>query len=98
MVTPEIIYLLRCQFLHSGNERIEERIGNNFIFELTITGNSMFGMSRESFELDDLTKRIRINIKDLCEKICMAATDYYEDKEDKSVFDKYSISPINYQI
>lgn len=97
--TAKMCYDLRCSFLHSGNDDIDEygeTENQNFYFvynfELCINGTD--SIQERWSELDKVNNKtikhllVRIEIVDLCKNICRAAESYYQKKGAKYFEDK----------
>lgn len=106
--TGEMCYSLRCSFLHDGNSNIKNW-GNkedadfyySYEFELAIGGADSFGLSwaHQSSNESKITKTktVRVNIDKLCESICLAAENYYREK-DPILFNDHKINFIDFNL
>lgn len=101
--TGEMCYSLRCSFLHDGNSDIknwgnkeDEDFYYSYEFELAIGGADSFGLSWTNPSSKIMkTKTVRVNIDKLCESICLAAENYYREK-DPSLFKDHKINFIDF--
>ena len=100
--TGKMCYSLRCSFLHDGNSDIKDwgdlEDANNYYsyeFELAVGGADSFGLSWINQNSNNRkimkTKILRVNIDKLCESICLAAENYYREKE-SILFKNHKIS------
>lgn len=82
---------MRCQFLHEGNSNIEpygitsveKGVKVKYVFELSINGGEGYGkITEESNEYIKMIRyMVRINVEELCEKICKAAEEFCQERE-----------------
>lgn len=89
--TGEMCYSLRCQFLHEGNSNIrpygresgENGVKVEYVFELSINGGEAYGkITEESNEYIEMIRyMVRINVEELCERICKGAEDFCQDRK-----------------
>ncbi|MGD7048587.1 hypothetical protein FZC83_07190 [Rossellomorea marisflavi] len=104
--TGEMCYSLRCSFLHDGNSNIknwDNKEDTDFFysyeFELAIGGANSFGLSWATQSNNDSkimkTKTVRVNIYTLCKSICVAADNYYREK-DPILFKDHNIILIDF--
>ena len=104
--TGEMCYSLRCAFLHDGNSNIKEWGDKedadfyfSYEFELAVGGADYFGLSWVNQANNDSkimkTKIVRVNIDKLCKSICLAAENYYREK-DPILFNSHKISYIDF--
>jgi hypothetical protein len=94
----EIIYSLRCCFLHQETPNIEkDRIRDPQCkvtrFTLIITGAINGGSSSVSSNpfIESEKRTLEINIVNLCCKLCLVAKSYYEDNKEKFDFFDYDL-------
>lgn len=89
-------YSLRCRYLHEGNTNIK-----NKKFELCITSTDDNGIyvSKHGVitQLDGRIREysIRLDVRDLCNKICIAALHYYNANKDKGCFTDHIVKIID---
>lgn len=96
-MSGEIIYSLRCCFLHQGNPNIEKAKIHEPQCKVThftlIVANAINGgssmVSKSNFA--DPERTLEINIVNLCWKLCLVAKAYYEDNKDKFDFFEYDL-------
>lgn len=94
----EIVYQLRCSFLHQGNyninsDRIKEERCKIDKFILSLEPPYSGGLSKVSYD-EDMTineREIDINVINLCWKISRVAKNYYEANKEKFDFIDYEI-------
>lgn len=97
-MSGEIIYSLRCCFLHQGTPNIEEEKIHEPRCKVThftlIIANAMNGgsssVSQNSF-IDSGERTLEINIVNLCCKLCLVAKAYYKENKDKFDFFEYDL-------
>ena len=98
-ISGELLYQLRCSFLHSGNAIIEneariEMQNKSIIFELEITEHyNDFTPFTEIYTYDDITEKqhLIVNVEGLCRVLISIAQSYYEENKDKFSFFQYNI-------
>lgn len=100
-LSGEVVYNLRCSFLHSGNPNIDKtKIKevrcqvDRFIIEI---GESMF--SREASVAYGNGGQIcyrscTVNVRQLCNELCRAAETYYLEHKDKFDFFDYHLMEV----
>ena len=96
-MSGEIIYSLRCCFLHQGNPNIEKAKIHEPQCKVThftlIVANAINGgssmVSCNSFS--DSERTLEINIVNLCCKLCLVVKAYYEDNKEKFDFFEYDL-------
>lgn len=103
----ELIYSLRCSLLHEGNPNIENNKFGIEYFELIynkVQGTHMTSYSSESQLVEDenstekeINKKISVNVRDICNKICLLAKACYEENKDKFNFFNYNLVNIDFQ-
>ncbi len=103
----ELIYSLRCSLLHEGNPNIENDKSGIIYFELIynkVQGASMTSYSSESQLVEDengnekeTNKKISVNVRDICNKICLLAKACYEEHKDKFDFFNYNLVNTDFQ-
>lgn len=89
-------YLLRCAFLHNGNYDLlsmNPKIKIKKFIPFYTNDSSLFAGMIYSLDTDDNIE-IEVDIKSLCMMICIAAKDYYNSIEDKSLFSDDLIAPM----
>jgi hypothetical protein len=93
-------YALRCKYLHNGNTNINKKVEITD-FELCITSTDDSGIYVSKFGVTtDLntsirTNSVRLDVRDLCNKICMAVAQYYNANKDKGGFKDHSVKIID---
>lgn len=97
----ELVYCLRCAVLHEGNPNTKGKNNDISYFELIweeqegsaiCTGYSMIHREYNKYnEWQIIEKKMSINIRDLCNKICTSAQYYYDKNQDKFNFFDYNI-------
>lgn len=87
----EKCYKLRCAFLHEGSIKGITDVDK---FELCINGCSSFGLITRSFGENEETPfhSIKLEINQVCLRICSAAKEFYDKYEDKSIFEDQNIT------
>lgn len=97
-MSGEIIYSLRCCFLHQETPNIEkDRIRDPQCkvtrFTLIIAGAINGGSSSVSSNpfIESEKRTLEINIVNLCCKLCLVAKSYYEDNKEKFDFFDYDL-------
>ncbi len=96
-MSGEIVYSLRCCFLHQGTPNIEKEKIHEPQCKVThftlIVSNAVNGggsmVSQNNFA--DPERTLEINIVNLCWKLCLVAKAYYEDNKDKFDFFEYDL-------
>lgn len=96
-MSGEIVYSLRCCFLHQGTPNIEKEKIHEPQCKVThftlIVANAVNGggsmVSKSNFA--DPERTLEINIVNLCWKLCLVAKAYYEDNKDKFDFFDYDL-------
>lgn len=88
----EVIYRLRCMVLHQGTPNLEEGTCNIDSFALICESYSEYLFAYLPEESSNDGKReLTLNLNTLCEKICRAAENYYEQNKDRFGFFKYTL-------
>ena len=109
-ITKEMCYSLRCQYLHSGNIKIndfgkdtDDEYIYKYHFNLYINASDRIGSRWCSNKLingkilKDIT--VSLNVKELCENICNAARKYYTYKGNEVFKDNViNIIDIEYEL
>lgn len=97
-MSGEIVYSLRCCFLHQETPNIEKgKIHDPQCqvtrFTLIIAGAINGGSSSVSSDpfIDSEKRTLEINIVNLCCKLCLVAKSYYEDNKEKFDFFEYDL-------
>lgn len=100
-------YKLRCSYLHSGNSDIgdfgykeDDKDRFTYHFELGINGADSFGTMwhKPQIDVDKISKvrNVRIDIKNLCENLCLSAEHFYKLKgKEHFIENKIEILDIN---
>lgn len=88
----ELCYALRCSLLHEGNFELKDRDGKLLIdgFELhvdKVCGNHNI---HSLYHEKDGKRFIDLDVYGLCFFICSAARTFYDEHEDKTIFEKYN--------
>ena len=81
VLTSEECYSLRCAVLHAGNQKFKSNTLSRIILHVN-KGSELF--DNYFVRAGDCAS---FDCKDLCEKICIAAENYYESVVDKALFD-----------
>ena len=105
IMTGDICYALRCSYLHSGNDDIDNKGRDAIISEydtdhiitykliLTIDEDDNDGIEcNTDNSIQEREYIVRINIPKMCCKICEATRAYIHSHGDLSAFDESSIS------
>lgn len=89
-------YKLRCAYLHSGNSKIDKRENKQDPnFKLIINGvDSISKIIYDSCDEKKEVKKLKIDVERLCENICIAAENYYNQKQGKG-FEEHHIEIID---
>ena len=97
-MSGEIIYSLRCSFLHQENPSIEKSDIRDprckvTHFTLIIAGAINGGSCSVSSSpiMDSEERTLEINIVNLCSKLCNVAKSYYVDNKEKFDFFEYDL-------
>ena len=101
----EVIYSLRCSMLHQGTPNVEANKCNITKFELIVEKKkpldiyacNSYGISYHEDEQNNkiiTAREIRLNVRNLCWKICTVARHYYE--ENKELFDFFNYHVIDW--
>lgn len=98
-VTSYICYQLRCAFLHSGSNEINdardklEVVKINEVKLIISEDNESYLADRCQFDTYGNIIDLEIDIRVLCYVLCWAARDHYYSVEDKSIFES-AVLPI----
>ncbi len=102
-LSGELVYSLRNSILHQGNPNIDGKKFGIIYFELLyrqyegssiITGSSEVEIVKDENGNDKaINKKLTINVRDLCWKICRLAEICY--KEDKNKFNFFNYNLVN---
>lgn len=97
-MSGEVIYSLRCSFLHQETPSIEKNSIHDSRckvthFSLIIAGAVNGGSSSVSSSsiMNSEERTLEINIVNLCSKLCNVAKVYYEDNKEKFDFFEYDL-------
>ena len=100
-LSGELVYSLRCSLLHQGNPNIKENQFGIVYFELIYRqneGSHITVSSAEAQLIKDengnekaVNKKLCINVRDLCWKICRLAEVCYTKDKDKFNFFNYNL-------
>lgn len=97
-MSGEIVYSLRCCFLHQETLNIELKQIHDPQCQVThftlIIANAMNGGSSSVSSnciMDSERRTLEINIVNLCCKLCLVAKSYYEDNKEKFDFFQYDL-------
>ncbi len=104
--TGKMCYSLRCSFLHDGNSDIKDWSHKedadfyySYEFRLAVGGADSNGLSWVNQASNNLKimkiKSVTVNIDKLCESICLAAENYYREK-DPILFKDHKINFIDF--
>ena len=87
----ELCYALRCALLHEGNFELKDRYGKLLIDGFKLHVDKVYGNPNihSSYLEKDEKKFIDLDAYGLCFFICSAARTFYDNYEDKAVFEKY---------
>lgn len=106
-LSGELVYSLRCSLLHEGNPNIDNDTYGIDYFELIyqkVQGSSMISYSSEARLIKDadgnnkeVNKKISVNVRDLCQMICLLAKNCYEENKDKFNFFNYNLVDVDFQ-
>ena len=96
-----VVYSLRCSLLHQGNPNIKENEFGIIYFELlyrqhdgahiTTSSSQSEIVKDENGEEKEINRMISINVKNLCEHICLAAEKCYKNDKAKFNFFDYNL-------
>lgn len=94
-LSGEIIYNLRCSLLHEGNPNIDNAKLRNSLpinhFTLVISKKNELEIYSDSSEISDIFGQHRrsynMNIRRICNILCLVAEAYYKDNKEDFVFD-----------
>lgn len=94
--TGGMCYQLRCAYLHDGNSKIDKQENKQDPnFKLIINGtDSINKIVYDSYNEKKEVKKIKIDVERLCENICIAAENYYNEKQGKG-FEEHHIEIID---
>ena len=102
--SSEVIYQLRCSLLHQGNPGIGANEIKNIkeerckVTHFVLTINDVFdgGTSMVSYAGNDeiRERELKVNIVNLCEKLCRVAEGYYRDNKEIFNFFEYEIEDL----
>lgn len=102
----ELIYSLRCSVLHEGNPNVNcKNLGIDYfeLFYREFEGACVYGGYASSKEGKDKegneiikNKKISINIKDLCYKLCITAEHCYNNNKEKFNFFNYNLVDMDF--
>ena len=92
----EMCYALRCKILHNGNTEVQDKKGidiDSFILTKPDFPNYCHGYKYEEEGMQDGTTRYvtYIGVDYLCEELCFAAENFYNNWQNKDDFDKHTI-------
>ena len=96
-LSGEVIYQLRCSFLHVGNPNIErDRItaSDNKIDNFELVLETQFSGDTSGVAYGDGTsvrRSYRLDVKLLCNRLCRVAEKYYNENKEKFDFFQYCI-------
>ena len=100
----EVIYQLRCSLFHQGNPGIGANEKKKIIeerckmtrFVLTINDDFDGGTSMVSYVGNDeiRERELKVNIVNICEKLCRVSEGYYKDNKEKFTFFDYEIEDL----
>lgn len=94
-ISGERCWQLRCEYLHQNRGFDNEDEQAEMHFHLGINcGSSVCNVDSES-EQNGITS-IRLDIQELCRRLCMAAKTYYEEQKDSKVFELYNTPVIDF--
>lgn len=106
-LSGELVYSLRNSMLHQGNPNIDGKKFGIVYFELLyrqIEGTSVITGSSEAEIVKDedgndkaINKKITVNVRTLCRKICRLAAICYSENKDKFDFFNYNLVDIDYR-
>lgn len=98
-LSGDVLYNLRCSLLHQGNPNVDSRVNIQY-FELIVEDKNEFDMyvsssgiwTHKDFKDNDvIERRLCINIRELCLKICREVELYYIDNKEKFNFFNYNL-------
>lgn len=106
-LSGELAYSLRCSLLHEGNPNIDNDKFGIVYFELIynqVQGACMHSYSSEAEIVKDsdgndieINKKISVNVRDVCNKICTLAKSCYDKNKDKFDFFNYNLVDCDFQ-
>lgn len=101
-----LVYSLRCSLLHQGNPNIKKNEFGIIYFELLyrqhegvhiITSSSQAEIVKdEDGKEKEINRMISINVRNLCEQICIAAEKCYQKDKNKFDFFDYNLVDTDY--
>ncbi len=99
-LSGEVVYQLRCAFLHQGNPNIDKDkiiAPENKIdeFELIIESKQEFDIYCDSSCVSNLGRSYSVHIRRLCMIIGLSVKAYYRDNKGKFNFFKYKITDLD---
>lgn len=97
-LSGEVIYNLRNSMLHQGNPNVEsskikeERCKvDHFVLSIADMYDSGTSMVSYGFGMAITERKLKINIVNICHKLCRVAASYYEDNPEKFNFFQYTL-------
>ena len=94
----EVCYELRCSFLHAGNIDVsrytDKKTGYSYelCFYVPKDKESEYRINTQYESSRTKKKYLYIDIRALCEALCISAKSYYENCQNKSLFNKHIIN------
>lgn len=87
----DLVYCLRCAFLHSGNDDIlsQPAARDATITKFTLCEPNGINGSGFRYKVSNKSVETTIDMEYLVDLICEAAQKYYDSQADKTVFDDY---------
>ena len=89
VISGEMCYKLRCAYLHSGNLELKQKDTDDFPeFHLLLCSKEDNGIYYEPLykDLEGKNWMVKVDVRHLTEVLCNAATEYYEQHNNKSNF------------
>lgn len=87
-ISGERCWQLRCEYLHQNKGFVNEENGQETYFHLGINCGASVCMSEKNEEVKG-TGHIRLDIHQMCMRMCLAARDYYENNRETKDFSLY---------
>lgn len=94
-LSGERCWQLRCEYLHQnkGFDNVKENPDTHFHLGINC-GSTTCHLDEE--EKDGEITHIRLDIKELCRRLCLAAREFYEENKDNEDFNLYNTPVIDF--
>lgn len=90
----DMIYALRCAFLHSGNDDVLDTSHGGKTLTVTsfelVKPNGAIGQFGYRYKSSATEKTVEFDIEYLCDILCQGAEKYYDSYPDKTAFDSHN--------